>query len=539
MDINKKNRSDLKSYFVKNSIPTESNFAELIDGMLNQKDDGIVKLPGDPLSIEAGDPAGLQKVINFYTKLQDANPSWSLQLNPRTDPNAASKAGFCVVDGAGAARLFIDKATGNIGMGTLAPIAKLDIVQAARSGVHPAAIKGLYITGDFGADADGVEFRHSNGTQGLGFGYNTIYAAGSNANQDLQLKPKGAGVLRVLGVANISNGTGFAAANNVMSSGSLTIGSINTSYGGGNGWNANTAGLLLETQANTEIAVHDSGTRLASLMYYEGDAVNKITIGRDMGAGWGITPVTIAGNLDVNGRIKSGALTVGPWPANAGSYVFFGSNALDQSGAGNYALLQDINNGTTFLNSPVSIQFRIGNADKMVLGNDGSLRINGSCYAGNSDIYFSRTDHNHSGIGNGPGMAAIENAANFNCLMILGRTTGKPGAPLDRKVELWDSLKVNGTFVNNSDRNAKKDIEDLHYGLAAVRKLRPVSFNWKEIYNPHKSLGLIAQEVRDVITEVIYEDDSDARKGALGVSYINLIPVLINAIKELDAQINR
>ena len=50
MDVNTRNRAELKSYYVKNSIPTESNFAELIDGMLNQKDDGIVKLPGNPLS---------------------------------------------------------------------------------------------------------------------------------------------------------------------------------------------------------------------------------------------------------------------------------------------------------------------------------------------------------------------------------------------------------------------------------------------------------------------------------------------------------
>ena len=36
MDVTTRNRTDLKSYFVKNSVPTESNFAELIDGMLNQ-----------------------------------------------------------------------------------------------------------------------------------------------------------------------------------------------------------------------------------------------------------------------------------------------------------------------------------------------------------------------------------------------------------------------------------------------------------------------------------------------------------------------
>ncbi|WP_333873264.1 tail fiber domain-containing protein [Methylobacter sp.] len=553
MDINKKNRSDLKSYFVKNSIPTESNFAELIDGMLNQKDDGIVKLSGDPLSIEAaGDPAGLQKVINFYAKFQDANPSWSLQLNPRTDPNtpATAKAGFCVADGSGAARLFIDQNTGNIGVGvvnpsakldvagqvrigldeggsgvrsisfardagdegnagkisyrggfgqdalhivgagaannarkiklwdntevtnltalgvitpsagnsesngilfpknagggagdsawlryyaragesmtlelgtyndaddhialmpsgnvgiglnnplysldvkaskgiklglegagggqlilknnkddnkiyveafskdgtasaaellltgingasvpklslvadvtnitgnagiglagTAAPIAKLDIAQTARSGAHPTAVKGLYITGDFGPDADGIELRNSNATQGIGFGYNTIYAAGSIADQNLQLKPKGAGVMRVLGAANISNGSDVANANKYMSSGSLTIGGTNASFGGGANWNANTAGLLLETLANTEIAVHDASTRVASLMYYQGDAVNKITIGRDMG--WGLTPVTIAGDITLNGNVALGGFTgadADEWP---------------------------------------------------------------------------------------------------------------------------------------------------------------------------------------------------------------------------------
>ncbi|MGZ8157293.1 MAG: hypothetical protein ACXWT1_06280 [Methylobacter sp.] len=308
MDINKKNRSDLKSYFVKNSIPTQSNFEALIDGMLNQKDDGIVKSP-DALCIEAtGDLAGLQRVINFYAKFQDDNPAWSLQLNPRTDANvpATAKLGFCVVDGAGWARLFIDQKTGNVGIGTTAPIAKLDIHQSAlaRVDTHPTAIKGLYITGDFGEDKDGIEFRHRNGSQGIGFGYNTIYAAGSNLNQDLQLKPKGTGVMRVLGVACISNGKDYAAITKYMSSGSLTIGGTDVSFGGSTtGWNANTAGLLLETSANTEIAVHHSGSRLASLMYYDGSK-KSISIGRDMGSGWGLTPVTIAGDAALNGCLR-------------------------------------------------------------------------------------------------------------------------------------------------------------------------------------------------------------------------------------------
>ena len=47
--------------------------------------------------------------------------------------------------------------------------------------------------GDIGADAKGHEFRHNNKTQGIGLGYNTIYATGSNANQDIGLKARGNG----------------------------------------------------------------------------------------------------------------------------------------------------------------------------------------------------------------------------------------------------------------------------------------------------------------------------------------------------------
>jgi hypothetical protein len=69
--INTKSRPDLKAYFVKNSIPTESNFADLINGLLNQKDDGVVKLANTPLSIEAvgaGDAAS-EKGPSTFTRV--------------------------------------------------------------------------------------------------------------------------------------------------------------------------------------------------------------------------------------------------------------------------------------------------------------------------------------------------------------------------------------------------------------------------------------------------------------------------------------
>jgi hypothetical protein len=73
------------------------------------------------------------------------------------------------------------------------------------------------------------------------------------------------------------------------------------------------------------------------------------------------------------------------------------------------------------------------------------LDVRGDIRAGNSDIYFTKTNHNHSGIGNTPGYAAIENAADYNALMILGRA----GTSKGRSVRLWDYLQVNGSLDVN------------------------------------------------------------------------------------------
>lgn len=72
----------------------------------------------------------------------------------------------------------------------------------------------------------------------------------------------------------------------------------------------------------------------------------------------------------------------------------------------------------------------------------GKLDVQGDIRAGNSDIYFTKPDHVHSGIGNTAGYAAIENARDFDALMILGRA----GTDKGRKVRLWDYLEVNGSL---------------------------------------------------------------------------------------------
>lgn len=81
---------------------------------------------------------------------------------------------------------------GNMGIGTT-PLNILDISQGiTRTGTHPV-LRPLYVTGNLGAADNGIEFRHANGTQGIGFGFSWIYATGSNTSQDIGLTSRGTG----------------------------------------------------------------------------------------------------------------------------------------------------------------------------------------------------------------------------------------------------------------------------------------------------------------------------------------------------------
>jgi hypothetical protein len=318
MDIKKPDRTALKSYFVRNAVPTESNFADLIDGTINQKEDGIAKLAGEPLSIQAdGSDTSQKKAINFYRNFADPKPAWTFSLNPRIKPSEAATArpGWSIGDADGNTKLFIDQNTGNVGIGTVEPnefklrvnggasiVGQLYALaeNAGRLRVGSAwAMPGLYSSDDgpkpliLGVAAGQKVF--------LGTGNSDAYVEGGTGNGFFKGSlgigaATPAGRLEVNGATVLSNGTGFAVKNGFMTAGALTIGGTNTNYGGGSGWNANTAGLLFETAANTEIAVHDANHRIASLMFYEGDTANRITVGRDMG--WGrITQVQFAGAI--------------------------------------------------------------------------------------------------------------------------------------------------------------------------------------------------------------------------------------------------
>lgn len=95
------------------------------------------------------------------------------------------------------------------------------------------------------------------------------------------------------------------------------------------------------------------------------------------------------------------------------------------------------------------------------------------------------------------------------------------------------------TIAALSDSRDKTNIQASTYGLDFINKLNPVTFDWNMRDGAKvgdKDLGFIAQELQEVDDEnlqLVYANNPDR----LEASYGRLIPVLVQAIKELKAEI--
>jgi hypothetical protein len=98
-----------------------------------------------------------------------------------------------------------------------------------------------------------------------------------------------------------------------------------------------------------------------------------------------------------------------------------------------------------------------------------------------------------------------------------------------------------GPYVDASDLRYKRDIRTIPGALAKVLALRGVTFDWRREEFPQlnftsgRSVGFIAQEVERVVPEAVTRDSAGFRS----VAYAHLAPVLVEAVKEQQAQLER
>jgi hypothetical protein len=104
------------------------------------------------------------------------------------------------------------------------------------------------------------------------------------------------------------------------------------------------------------------------------------------------------------------------------------------------------------------------------------------------------------------------------------------------------SLTVRNNVVANSDKRLKKNIKTIDNALEKVKQLRGVYFDW--IDSGSHSIGVIAQEIKEIMPEVVCEYDNKKpfseeviMEKVLSVDYGKITSVLIEAIKEQQKQI--
>jgi hypothetical protein len=152
-----------------------------------------------------------------------------------------------------------------------------------------------------------------------------------------------------------------------------------------------------------------------------------------------------------------------------------------------------------------------------------------------------------------------------NGYMLLGYTASN-GA---YRLQVNSQIFATSSSIATSDGRYKKDVEELTGGLAMVKALRPVEFNWKPqqdivvdekiVREAHsfpegKTVGFIAQEVQEALADqpwvnnLIKENSREAildaegnelapKEEFLGIAETNLIAVLVSAVKELTAKV--
>lgn len=83
-------------------------------------------------------------------------------------------------------------------------------------------------------------------------------------------------------------------------------------------------------------------------------------------------------------------------------------------------------------------------------------------------------------------------------------------------------------ITDSSDARFKRDMRTLHDGVQLLRKLKPMRF-WNTL-TEREDVGFIAQDVREVLPEVVTTDDN----GDLAVAYQRLVAPTVAAVQVLD-----
>ena len=264
-------------------------------------------------------------------------------------------------------------------------------------------------------------------------------------------------------------------------------------------------------------------------------------------------PAGLSGNPGSNTIIGNG---------NATALTTGGSNIIIGKGNGTGITT---NNGNILIGNAAGPLFNAGSSN-IIIGGAAMTRpetYNSNIAIGSNTLFLAglggTTCEENTAIGVGAGGTTYRSGSNNT---ILGYDADTSAASVDNEFTLGNSsvatLRCAVTSITSlSDARDKTDIKDLSYGVDFIKSLTPREFTWnnrpevrvvrdeegneteKEIESKNKGkkdFGFVAQEVQALDNDtlrLIYNSNPEK----LEMSYGKLVPILVQAVKELTARL--
>jgi hypothetical protein len=264
-------------------------------------------------------------------------------------------------------------------------------------------------------------------------------------------------------------------------------------------------------------------------------------------------PAGLSGNPGSNTIIGNG---------NATALTTGGSNIIIGKGNGTGITT---NNGNILIGNAAGPLFNAGSSN-IIIGGAAMTRpetYNSNIAIGSNTLFLAglggTTCEENTAIGVGAGGTTYRSGSNNT---ILGYDADTSVASVDNEFTLGNSsvatLRCAVTSITSlSDARDKTDIKDLSYGVDFIKSLTPREFTWnnrpevrvvrdeegneteKEIESKNKGkkdFGFVAQEVQALDNDtlrLIYNSNPEK----LEMSYGKLVPILVQAVKELTARL--
>ena len=271
-------------------------------------------------------------------------------------------------------------------------------------------------------------------------------------------------------------------------------------------------------------------------------ATGSITsVGLSAGAGtlYAGGATTLAGSLSVSGatNLASNGLNVGSGQLYVSSGNVYVANALSVGGTANLGAVSTGTVGCTGITcTTINTQgntITSGSISSGAINTNGNALTSGSVSTGNiaSSGYITAT--NYISIANtSPTMYMNDTdygQFSINCDGGSIGFKGVAGGWLSRTDNNGDFFATSNVTAY-SDAKLKENVETIREPMSLVRRMRGVFYD--RIDSGAHGVGVIAQEMREVLPQVVCESD-----GTLSVAYGNIVGVLIEALKDIDARL--